>query len=340
MKALLVLMAAGCAAWAQSGQPDVTNARFETVPYSGNLTAQIRSASPEWFGYAVKSVRSENGSCCWNGSAGCFLEGEEHGGRGISRTNRPVPLEGSDTISILFRVENNAIQKIRVFSISCPLDAGGLAFIWLTGVPEQASLAFLQKFITGEADRLADSAIFAISQHNGPAADDVLDRLTRPAEPEHIREKTVFWLGASRGERGVSILRRVLASDPSERVRDKAVFALSISKQPDALTMLIQTAKRDASPHVRGQALFWLAHKAGERAATTITDAIQNDPNTEVKKKAVFALSQLPKDQGIPKLIEVAKTNRNPAVRKQAFFWLGQSHDPRALTFIEQVLTK
>jgi hypothetical protein len=39
-------------------------------------------------------------------------------------------------------------------------------------------------------------------------------------------------------------------------------------------------------------------------------------------------------------LIQVAKTNRNPVVRKQAIFWLGQSHDPRALDYLEQILSK
>ncbi len=53
----------------------------------------------------------------------------------------------------------------------------------------------------------------------------------------------------------------------------------------------------------------------------------------------MFALSQLPKDDGVPKLIEVARNNRNPAVRKQAMFWLGQSNDPRALAFFEEVLS-
>jgi HEAT repeat protein len=91
---------------------------------------------------------------------------------------------------------------------------------------------------------------------------------------------------------------------------------------------------------VRGQALFWLAQKAGQRASATSVDAIRNDPDTEVKKRAVFALSQLPKDDGVPKLIDVARTQKNPEVRKQAFFWLGQSQDPRALQFIEQVLAK
>ena len=41
----------------------------------------------------------------------------------------------------------------------------------------------------------------------------------------------------------------------------------------------------------------------------------------------------------MPLLIQVAKTNTNAVVRKQAMFWLGQSHDPRALAFFEEVLS-
>lgn len=59
-----------------------------------------------------------------------------------------------------------------------------------------------------------------------------------------------------------------------------------------------------------------------------------------MKTKAVFALSQMPKDEGVPKLIEVAQTNKNREVRKQAMFWLGQSNDPRALAFFEQILSQ
>jgi HEAT repeat protein len=59
-----------------------------------------------------------------------------------------------------------------------------------------------------------------------------------------------------------------------------------------------------------------------------------------VKKKAVFALSQLPKDEGVPLLIDQSRNNKNPAVRKQAMFWLGQSKDPRALKFFEEILTR
>ena len=57
-----------------------------------------------------------------------------------------------------------------------------------------------------------------------------------------------------------------------------------------------------------------------------------------MRKRAVFAISQLPRDEGVPQLIALAGTHRDREVRKQAMFWLGQTGDPRALTFFEQVL--
>jgi len=54
----------------------------------------------------------------------------------------------------------------------------------------------------------------------------------------------------------------------------------------------------------------------------------------------VFALSQRPSDESVPILIRIAKTHRDPAVRRRAIFWLGQSDDPRALSLLEDLLTK
>jgi HEAT repeats len=340
MKTLPLFFSAASMLFAQNAPP-LANAQLENRAFSGNLDSQLRSTAPAWFGYQIKTVR-ENESCCWNDSnRGCWLEDDSRHRTEGFRSNGPVHLEGSNSAAVLFRVANNQIEKIQLYSMSCPLDAGGLRFVWLTGVPAQASLAELRQVaISNTTDHLTDSAVFAIAQHDDPQADTILNQFTTPNEPDRLREKVAFWLGTSRGASGIRRLQEMVKNDPSDRVRDKVVFALSVSKQPEGLSTLIQVAKTDPSPHVRSQAIFWLAQKAGKQAAATIVDAIQNDPNTEVKKKAVFALSQLPKDDGIPKLIEVARTQKNPEVRKQAFFWLGQSGDPRALAFIEQVLTK
>ncbi len=278
MKALVMVLVAS-AACAQNAQPDVTNAHFETRAFSGDLASQLNAGSPTWFAYEVKTATGDHRSCCWNGAdqCGCSLEDGSKNERIASHSNTPVQLEGSDRMAVLFRIANNKVEKIQAYSLSCPLDAGGLPFVWLTGVPAKASLAYLERLVaSSNSDHVVNGAIFAISQH----------------------------------------------------------------ENSEALNLLIQMAKNNVSPHIRGQAIFWLAQKAGQRAVSTIDDAIKNDPDTSVKRQAVFALSQLPKDEGVPKLIEVASTQRNPEVRKQAFFWLGQSQDPRALAFIEQVLTK
>jgi len=153
----------------------------------------------------------------------------------------------------------------------------------------------------------------------------------------------VVWLTDVKPAESVRLLRSLVASGGSEerggrRVEEPALAALAFHADPSALEALIGLARQDASGHVRGQALFWLAQRAGSKVAGVITRAIEDDPETEVKKRAVFALSQLPHDEGVPLLIDTARKNRNPAVRKQAMFWLGQSNDPRALAFFEEVL--
>ena len=118
------------------------------------------------------------------------------------------------------------------------------------------------------------------------------------------------------------------------------VFALTQSHEAGAIDQIIDVARHDESGRVRGQALFWLAQSASRRAPAAIQAALTDDPEIEVKKKAVFALSQLPKDEGVPLLIRLAETHKSVEVRKQAMFWLGQSQDPRALQFFEDVLKR
>jgi len=284
---------------------------------------QYAQPQPAWVGYTVPAVPGHDHNCNYN-------EG--------MRAPGPVHLEPPGQVQILFRIEDNHVSKIRAISGDCQLDADGVPLRWLRDVRPAESVAFLASFVTADSEHLRDGAVTAIALHADTAADEVLERFAAAGQPESLREKAVFWLGAARGRRGYDLLRRIVTEDSSDHIRDKAVFALSISQEPQAVDTMIAVARHDASSHVRGQALFWLAQKAGNKAVGAISGAIENDPDTEVKKKAVFALQQLPHDEGVPMLIQVARANRNPAVRKQAMFWLGQSHDPRALAFFEEVL--
>jgi hypothetical protein len=151
--------------------------------------------------------------------------------------------------------------------------------------------------------------------------------------------RTVTWLTGVTPAESVSFLAALTADRTGSRRAVKgALAAIAQHGTPEALDSLLRLAREAPDARLRGDALFWVAQRAGDRAAAAITDAIANDPETDVRKRAVFALSQLPAGEGVPRLIEVARTNRNPAVRKQAMFWLGQSKDPRALAFFEEIL--
>ena len=267
--------------------PAIENARVTSPPAAAGLAPAVEqalrgSAGPLWIAYRVP-VAAGPRMCCgdgWSDGAccgGCTLEGRS----GFSsRREANVRLDDDAGGIVYLRGEGGRVDRVRMFSGTCPVDAGGRPVVWLSDVRPADSLRLLASFVEGAPERgaksLAEGALAAIAFHDDPAAD----------------------------------------------------------------RLLIGFARRDASSRVRGQALFWLSQKAGEKAAAAITGAIEDDPDEDVKEKAVFALSQLPKDEGVPRLIEVARTNRNREVRKKAMFWLGQSNDPRALEFIEDVLSR
>jgi hypothetical protein len=319
--------------------PQVVNAKTETRAVSGALAETLRGIEAqadkaEWVGYSVAEIAGDRTVCCGNfndgygGCGTCRLEKENGVTSGTSQKDEKdgtVQLEGSRQLVVLFRLEAKQVMRIREASENCTLLADFVHKATFEGHGEH---------------ELGQGALSAIALHADPSADRAFASFVAADQPEQLRKHASFWLGAARGKAGFPMLQKMARSDPSSEVRSQVAFALSVSHEPEALNEMIHLAKEDESSHVRGQALFWLAQKAGQKAMGAITGAIENDPDTDVKKKAVFALSQMPKDEGVPKLIEVAKTNRNREVRKQAMFWLGQSNDPRALEFFEQVLSR
>jgi len=305
-------------------QPRLTNAQVLSQAISGPLEQEFKKivaaqSTPAWVGYAVAKVPGENNACCWYNDnwgnyRGCMLEGGRPSTAGGNVTPAgPVMLEGPSHVVVLFRAAAGVVERIRVFSLDCELDAGGLPVHWLSGVKPAESIALLEGFVREagmnerRGNRNAEAAGHAIALHADPAGAAAVDRFLREDQPVWLRKQAVFWSTQYRGDLGI------------ERA--------------------LKLAKEDKSAEVRSQALFWLAQRAGNKAIGAIQESIDSDPDTKVKEQAVFALTQLPKDEGVPALIQVARTNKNAAVRKRAFFWLGQSKDARAIRYLEEVLT-
>ena len=353
LKSLLIVL--GVALLAAAQQPRVTNGKLEPASAGGGLQPTVsRIAGTQgivWIGYAVPIIDSSKPRtiCCGNYSSGegsqnccggCRLEGNSNF---VSQEGTCVQVEPATYLLVLVRYSDGKASRLRVMTPGCGVDAGGMTIHWLTEVQPAQSVTLLASLATmdnAETRHAQDSATMAIALHADPSADPALNRLVAADQPENTRQKTAFWIANERGKSGFATLQKLARDDKDEHFRRQLAFDFTLTREPEAMQELIRMAHQDPDSGVRGQALFWMAQKAGKKVAGDIASVIENDPDTEVKKRAVFALSQIPEGEGVPRLIEVARNNRNPAVRKQAVFWLGQSHDPRALAFIEDVLTR
>jgi HEAT repeat protein len=117
-----------------------------------------------------------------------------------------------------------------------------------------------------------------------------------------------------------------------------AMLADSVTIWPD----LIRLAKNPSvNTDVRKSAIFWVGQAAAKAATAGLVEVVGDAAvNQDVREAAVFALSQRPHDEGVPALITTARTANDAKIRKSAIFWLGQTDDPRALAYFEEVLAK
>lgn len=360
--ALVTVVSLGAAAAAQ--QPRIRNGRIAVQPPGGALAQSFRSlvsaqSDVAWIGYTVPVVDRDRVMCCFNSGTtwihgdvvmsdnqpccgACRLEPSADGTSMARRSEsggKVITLESSERMIVLYRVAERRVDRIRVFSEDCEVDAGGRPVQWLENVRPAESVALLETFIAPDAerrDRVAESAVTAIAMHGDAAADAALERLIAPAQPESVRRKVTFWLGNARGRKGLELLRRILSSDPSQEVRKSAVFGVSQSREPEAFDVLANMARNDDSSRIRSEALFWIAQQGNDRAPKLIVEALEKDPSPEVRKKAVFALSQLRGDRGVPMLMQVARNHTDATTRAEAIFWLGQKAGKQAAAAITE----
>jgi hypothetical protein len=267
------------ASTAEAQQPLLTNARVESRAVTAGLEKEVgallaRASEPAWIGYAVPALEGDRSMCCWSGDgggagrSGCRLEpGSANAVTMTSTPDRAVPLEAGESFFVLYRVEQGQVSRIRMFSEDCPLDGGGRAVHWLTGVRPPESIDFLTTFTGATAtNKIADSALSALAMHRDPAAIDRLVTAARDGATTHLRGQALFWLAQRAGEKAVGAISDAIARDPETEVKRRAVFALSQLPKDQGVPLLIQVARTNTNPSVRKQAIFWLGQSKDARA--------------------------------------------------------------------------
>jgi hypothetical protein len=327
---------------ATAAPPPLRRAELSQASAAGGLAPTIErlaaaTRGPAWLAWEVVRIESAGRPCCFTRDGDgdvCPLESE----RGWTTDDRPGRPDGGG-LAVLARARDGRIETLRAFAADCPLDAGGLPFVWLGEIDAGESVDWLARLAV-ESAAAGDAALAAVAFHGSPRADDVLLGVATGGGSRRARESAVFWLGEARGRTGFLALERLLAERRERWLRAKAVFALSLSREPQAGRRLVELARADGDAEIRREALFWLAQRGQPGAAEVVLAAIEQDPSRAVRVHAVFALSQLPAGQATPALLRVLRGGGEAELRQQALFWLGQSRDPEAMAVLERLLLR
>ncbi len=248
MLALLALLVA-------QQPPRLIAGQIETVAAGGNLGQQVRGfRGPTWVGYAVDAVP---------GQRGCFAS------NGTDSADETLYLEGERTATILFRVDQGEVEKVRVTSASCQLDLADLTLHWLTGVRGADSVEFLKTL-------RVKSAFAAIAAQAEATAETFLRETAESRQGERgLREQAARSLAASRGPAGLAVVLRLLKQDGDEKFRECLPGALAAAPGNAGTLPLIDIATKDKNRKVQERAFFWLGHSRDARAQKFVEEILE-----------------------------------------------------------------
>ena len=250
------------AALSLTAQPKLlVNAQVDRVSAASGLAGAFRAlvaASPQaaWIGYNVPSLRS--------GNLGCDYVRDGGASAGV------VHLEPPDNAVILFRIEGNAVGRIRALSPYCEIDAGNLPVHWITDVKAGESVALLATFAL-DSGPTGDGAVSALAVHGDPAAGTALDRFLTTEQPEWLRLRIVSRLAP----RGIDVLKRLISTDSSENVRRRAVSALTSVPEGAGIPVLIELVKTSQDAAIRKQAMNSLQQSRDPRALVFFEEVLK-----------------------------------------------------------------
>lgn len=212
------------------------------------------ATDPRWIGFEIATVPGDRWMCDSN-----------------EWTRRQPPatsarLEPDTTAYVFLRFETGRIDKVRLFSPGCAIDAGGRPVTWLTGVTPAESVRTLTGLARGTERRAVDGALAALSMHAAPAALAATIDLARSGPTPHARGQALFWLSQRAGAQAVGAIDDAVARDPDTDVKKRAVFALSQLPADQGVPRLIEVARTHSNTAVRTQAMFWLGQSKDPRA--------------------------------------------------------------------------
>lgn len=289
-----------------------------------------------------------------------------------SVTNREIRRELLDSISENRDEEGAVSFLIRVAENEPDREMRSEAIEGLGEKKDQRSLQALQKIVNDpNADiEMQRTAVEAIGERDSSEAAPLLVKIARTHSSVRLRAEAIESLAeipgqmpflvelAGNAQEHSDVRRTAIESIVEtreagaitalaklyEQVADREVKREIISSFEDsedqsaAVDFLTNVARTDSDASLRNEAISTLGEIEHDRALESLATLYSAEPSEEMKEEILSALIESGKKAGVRKVIEVAKSDASIRMRRKAIELLGDSDDPEAVKFLEEVI--
>jgi hypothetical protein len=185
-----------------AAQPKLlVNGQVDTHSAASGLESEFKTLTsaqpqPAWIAYSVPVLAGHGLGCELVSPNGWWAPGVVH-------------LEPPDHMLVFFRIESNAVERVRTISPDCQIDAGGAPVHWLTDVRPAESVALLGG-MAAAAGRTAAGALSAIALHADPAGVPLLIQTAKTSRDAEVRKQAMSCLTRTHDPRAAAFFEDVL----------------------------------------------------------------------------------------------------------------------------------
>jgi len=212
------------------------------------------------------------------------------------------------------------------------------AIRYIGELKDPASLDELIKIYDADKNReIRGQVVHALMRMEDPRARAKVLEIARTGEPPELRYAAIESLSV-RGAAGYDDLLQLYNSEKELRAKQAIMRGLMMTKDPRAQTKLLEILRSSEEAELRAFALSNLRSKDDPQVFEQLVAMYDTEQNLMVKQMLLQVFGRSPNKSGIRKLMTIARNDPSVEMRKRAVQFLGQSKDPEAMKFLEDLL--
>jgi HEAT repeat protein len=239
-------------------------------------------------------------------------------------------MEGAQARARLVEVARNPSepQQLRLSAIH-----------WLGERDDSAFADLSQIYDSDRSQQVRAQILHSFSEMRDPRASQKLVEVARTSDDVQLRASAIHLLGERGTDAVVDELVRIYEADQPTQIKMQILHSFSEMENARARAKLMEVARGGSDMQLRSAAIRWLIDE-GDTPQTVdlLVGLYDSEKNDQVRSSILHSLSESRQKGALRKLMDVARRDPSIEMRKMAIHWIGESKDPEALRFLEEIL--